>query len=132
MLAAAVVALGAGLSSCSAGYVLRSAWYQAEMLGARVPIEKARRSGQLTPAQLAALDKVADIKAFGKGGPDFEAAAVQVATEALGADRVGVQVRTTPSGTRQCVTLTLQARTVEDVETVYARLFALPDLLLIL
>jgi putative lipoic acid-binding regulatory protein len=72
------------------------------------------------------------IKAFGKGGPDFEAAAVQVATEALGADRVGVQVRTTPSGTRQCVTLTLQARTVEDVETVYARLFALPDLLLIL
>lgn len=72
------------------------------------------------------------IKAFGTGGAAFEADAVGVATEVLGPDRVGVQVRTTPSGTRQCVTLTLQARTVEDVEAVYTRLFALPDLLLIL
>jgi predicted aminopeptidase len=66
ILAAVVVALGLALSSCSAGYVLRSAWYQAEMLGSRVPIEKARQSGRLTPAQMSALDKVADIKAFGR------------------------------------------------------------------
>jgi predicted aminopeptidase len=66
ILAGAVVLAGLGLSSCSAGYVLRSAWYQAEMLGSRVPIEKARKSGRLTPAQLGALDKVADIKTFGR------------------------------------------------------------------
>jgi putative lipoic acid-binding regulatory protein len=45
---------------------------------------------------------------------------------------VHVQVRTTPSGTRQCVTLTLKAETVEDVEAVYHRLFHLPDLQLLL
>src|SRR5687768_16868533 len=54
-----------GLSSCSAGYVLRSAYYQAEMLGSRVPLDEARRSGRLTAAQLAALDRVDAIKAFG-------------------------------------------------------------------
>ena len=65
ILVVAVVLAGAGLSSCSAGYVLRSAYYQAEMLGSRVPLEKARRSGRLTPEQLAALDRVDSIKAFG-------------------------------------------------------------------
>src|SRR5688572_26226489 len=64
-LGAIVIVLGLALSSCSAGYVLRSAWYQAEMLGSRVPIEKARRSGKLSAEQLAALDKVDDIKKFG-------------------------------------------------------------------
>lgn len=72
------------------------------------------------------------IKAFGKGGDEFESAAVAAATRDLGRDRVDVQVRTTPSGTRQCVTLTLKADKVEDVEAVYHRLFALPDLQMIL
>ncbi|MBL9104675.1 MAG: DUF493 family protein [Myxococcales bacterium] len=72
------------------------------------------------------------IKAFGAGGDAFTAAATAAATAELGPDRVGVQVRTTPSGTRQCVSLTLQADKVEDVEAVYRRLFALPDLLMIL
>jgi predicted aminopeptidase len=62
----AVLVFALGLSSCSAGYVLRSAWYQAELLGSRVPIEKARKSGRLTAEQLAALDRVADIKTFGR------------------------------------------------------------------
>jgi putative lipoic acid-binding regulatory protein len=72
------------------------------------------------------------IKAFGRCDGEFEAAAVAAATAELGADRVGVRVRTTPSGTRQCVTLTLQAQSVEDVEAVYRRLYDLPDLFLIL
>jgi predicted aminopeptidase len=63
----AIAALGAGLGGCSPGYVLRSGWYQAELLDSRVPLEKARRSGRLTPAQLAALDRVEAIKAFGRG-----------------------------------------------------------------
>jgi predicted aminopeptidase len=61
----AIAASSIALSSCSAGYVLRSAWYQAEMLGSRVPIEKVRRDGGLTPRQLVALDVVQDVKAFG-------------------------------------------------------------------
>jgi predicted aminopeptidase len=64
--AVAIAAAALGLTSCSAGYVLRSAWYQAEMLGARVPIEKVRRQGSLSPKQLAALDVVEDVKAFGR------------------------------------------------------------------
>jgi len=72
------------------------------------------------------------IKAFGVGGDAFVAAATAAAAADLGPDRVDVQVRTTPSGARQCVSLTLQAGSVEDVEAVYHRLFALPDLLMIL
>jgi predicted aminopeptidase len=64
---AACVLLGLSLTSCaSARYVLRSAWYQAEMLGSRVPVEKARTSGRLTAAQVSALDRIADVKAFGQ------------------------------------------------------------------
>jgi len=55
-----------GILSCSPGYVLRSAWYQAELLRARVPLEEARRSGRLSADQIAALDRVRDVKAFGR------------------------------------------------------------------
>ena len=58
--------LGLGLSSCSPGYVLRSAWYQAELLRSRVPLQQARKSGKLTPVQLEALDRVDEVKAFGR------------------------------------------------------------------
>jgi predicted aminopeptidase len=61
----AIAAASLLLSSCSAGYVLRSAWYQAELLGSRVPIDKVRQNGRLTPKQRAALDVVQDVKAFG-------------------------------------------------------------------
>lgn len=65
LIAAAVLATLA-LSSCSAGYVLRSAWYQAELLGSRVPIDKVKKSGRLAPAQIQALDTIQDVKAFGR------------------------------------------------------------------
>lgn len=71
------------------------------------------------------------IKAFGTDSA-FESAAIAAATSLLGQDRVQAQTRTTTSGTRRCVTLTLKAETVEDVEAVYDRLYHLPDLMLLL
>lgn len=65
-LAAAALVTGALLlNACSAGYVIRSAWYQAELLASRQPVDEVRRSGRLTPSQLAALDVIADAKAYG-------------------------------------------------------------------
>jgi predicted aminopeptidase len=61
-----LAAAGAALSSCSAGYVLRSAWYQAELLRSRVPVEKARQSGRLSTEDMQALDRIEDVKAFGR------------------------------------------------------------------
>ena len=49
-----------------------------------------------------------------------------------GAAHVAVHERATRSGDRVCVTLTLHVERVEDVEDMYARLYTLPDLLLIL
>ncbi|HEY8376696.1 MAG TPA: DUF493 family protein [Nannocystis sp.] len=72
------------------------------------------------------------IKAFGPAGEAFRAAAVAGAHAVVGAARVRVSERTTRSGDRVCVTLTLQAECVEEVEDVYAHLHAVPDLLLIL
>jgi predicted aminopeptidase len=63
---AALAVLGLSLSSCSPGYVLRSAWYEAELLRSRVPLAKARSSGRLEPAQLEALDHVDEVKVFGR------------------------------------------------------------------
>jgi predicted aminopeptidase len=54
------------LPGCSVGYVLRSAWHQAELLHAREPIEKVRKSGRLTKEQLAALDVIEDVKVYGR------------------------------------------------------------------
>jgi predicted aminopeptidase len=53
------------LPGCSVGYVLRSAWHQAELLHSREPIEKVRKSGRLTKQQLAALDVIEDVKKYG-------------------------------------------------------------------
>lgn len=72
------------------------------------------------------------IKAFGAGAEAFEAAAVAAARDELGDDRVAATVRKTPSGTRQCVTLTLRAGSVDEVIAVYERLSRLPDLQMIL
>lgn len=54
---------GAG---CHAGYILKSGYFQAELLASREPIDEVRASGALTPEQLAALDLIADVKAFGE------------------------------------------------------------------
>lgn len=72
------------------------------------------------------------IKAFGPGTDDFEARAVACARAELGAERVAFSSRDTRSGTRRCVTLTLQAEKVEQVEAVYERLHHLSELFLIL
>src|SRR5262245_24347791 len=63
---AAIVMIAIGLGGCSPGYVLRSGWHQGELLRSRVPLEEARQSGRLSPDQLGALDRVAQIKAFGR------------------------------------------------------------------
>ncbi len=72
------------------------------------------------------------IKAFGPAGEAFREAVVGHAHAATSTTRVSVHERMTRSGDRVCVTLTLQAETVEEVEDVYYRLYTLPELLLIL
>lgn len=72
------------------------------------------------------------IKAFGPAGPNFRASVLEHAHAVAGATRVSVHERATRSGDRVCVTLTLQAERIEEVEDVYERLYSLPDLLLIL
>jgi putative lipoic acid-binding regulatory protein len=72
------------------------------------------------------------IKAFGPAAGTFRAAAVGLAHTVVGAARVVVSERATRSGDRVCVTLTLQAERVEEVEEVYVGLYSLPEALLIL
>ncbi len=72
------------------------------------------------------------IKAFGPGHAEFHTAVVAAVHAELHPTRVLIQVRTTATNARQCVTLTLQAERVEEVEAVYERLHLLEDLLLIL
>lgn len=72
------------------------------------------------------------IKAFGPAGGAFRASVVEHAHAAADEARVVVHERATRSGDRVCVTVTLHAERVEEVEDVYSRLYTLPDLLLIL
>jgi putative lipoic acid-binding regulatory protein len=72
------------------------------------------------------------IKAFGPGHGEFRAAARAAVVAVVGEDAVEVRERGTTSGARCCVTFTLQAQSVADVEAVYERLHDLDDLLLIL
>ena len=72
------------------------------------------------------------IKAFGPGHGEFQVAVMAAAHAELHPDRVVVQTRVTNSGGRQCVTLTLHALTVEEVEALYERLHLLDTLQLIL
>jgi len=46
--------------------VVRSAYFQAELLQSREPIEKAKARRSFSERQLASFDKIADIKSFGK------------------------------------------------------------------
>ena len=63
-----VASVGTSLAipSCSFGYLIRSGYFQLEMMWSRVPVEEARASGQLTEDQLRALDDFADVKAYGR------------------------------------------------------------------
>ena len=53
-------------STCNACYVARSTWFQAELLLSRESIESVRATGELTEGQLAKLDLIADVKAYGE------------------------------------------------------------------
>lgn len=72
------------------------------------------------------------IKAFGPGDPAFHTAVLAAAHAEVEPARVHTQVRNTATNARQCVTLTLQAERVEEVEAIYERLHLLETLLLIL
>jgi len=72
------------------------------------------------------------IKAFGPAGSTFEADAESCAAAVVGTDRVAAHTRFSSGGRRSCVTLTLQAKTVDEVIATYERLHGLESLLLIL
>lgn len=72
------------------------------------------------------------IKAFGPAGSAFETDATNCAAAVVGADRVTAHTRSSSGGRRSCVTLTLSAKTVDEVIATYERLHALDSLLLIL
>lgn len=65
-LIALTLGIGMTLPGCRVGYVVRSAWYQGELLASRRPIEEVRASGELSSAQLHALDLVDEVKAYGE------------------------------------------------------------------
>ena len=63
---AIMATLGAFMPGCGVGYVVRSAYFQAELLQSRVPIDRIKDRDGFTPQQRAAFDRIADVKAYGK------------------------------------------------------------------
>lgn len=61
----ATAALALIVPGCRAGYVLRSAWYQGELLAGRQSFAEVRARPDVAPALLAGLELVEDIKAYG-------------------------------------------------------------------
>lgn len=72
------------------------------------------------------------IKAFGPGRAAFRERVTASAHAVLEAHRVVVSERSTKSGTRTCITLTLAIAHVDEIEAVYERIYELEDLMLIL
>ena len=52
-------------SGCTLGYIARSAYFQAELLNSRIPIDELRAEHRFDAKQLAALDRIADVKLYG-------------------------------------------------------------------
>ncbi len=50
---------------CRAGYVIRSAWYQGELLASRESFEEVRARPDVSPELLRGLERVEDIKLYG-------------------------------------------------------------------
>jgi len=71
------------------------------------------------------------VKAFGPGRPEFAAAVEAVAVDVLGT-RYVARTRMSRHGNKSCVTLELQADTVDEVIDVYDRLYTIESLLMIL
>lgn len=63
---ALLLALAVALCGCRVGYVVKSGWYQAELMRSRVPVEEVQQDPALRPEQAAALQVVADVKAWGR------------------------------------------------------------------
>ena len=72
------------------------------------------------------------IKAFGPNDEAFKVAVLASASAVLPESHIGSQERTTKNGSQVCITLTLFARSVEDVEAVYAGIHRISTLKFIL
>lgn len=72
------------------------------------------------------------VKAFGPSSDQFTEGIVAAATSVVGESRANVQQRTSSRGSKTCVTLTLNAFTVDEVIDVYERIHDVPDLMMIL
>ena len=72
------------------------------------------------------------VKAFGPGSNEFRKQVRACAVEVMGEKRVITSERATRSGHRICVTLTLEANTVEEVQRVYHRVCDVPGLMFLL
>lgn len=72
------------------------------------------------------------IKAFGPESERFREGIVAAAVLVVGEARAAVAHRTSSRGSKVCVTLTVNAFTVDEVIDVYDRIHQVPDLQLIL
>ena len=72
------------------------------------------------------------IKAFGPGTQAFTAAIRACANDVVGEDRAGIRERMSSRGRRMCVSVTLQAQSVDEVIGVYDRMHDVADLMMIL
>ena len=72
------------------------------------------------------------LKAFGPGGGEFRDAVVAGAQSVLGPGRLAASERATKSGHKVCVTLTIQADTVDEVIQIYGQVHTVDGLALIL
>lgn len=55
------------LPSCNVGYILRSGYYQAELLASREPIEEVLADGRVSAGEEQRLRMIPEIKAYGRG-----------------------------------------------------------------
>jgi putative lipoic acid-binding regulatory protein len=72
------------------------------------------------------------IKAFGPATEAFTEGVAEAAVDVVGDARAGVAHRTSSRGAKVCVTVTVNAFTVDEVIEVYDRIHRVPDLMLIL
>jgi putative lipoic acid-binding regulatory protein len=72
------------------------------------------------------------IKAFGPASDQFREGIAAAAAVVVGEARATVQHRTSSRGSRVCVTLTVNAFTVDEVIAVYDHIHRVPTLMLIL
>jgi putative lipoic acid-binding regulatory protein len=72
------------------------------------------------------------VKAFGPSSERFRLGVHSVARAVFGEERAQVLERTSRGGGRVCITLTVNARSVDEVIEVYERIHDVDDLMLIL